>query len=93
MRIAVIGCGYVGLVTGSCLAAVGHEVVATDNDFARIATLMAGHLPIHEPGLDGVVQRARNSGPLRFAMDCGDAVRSWRGLSCSTRATRLRLSK
>jgi UDPglucose 6-dehydrogenase len=58
------------------LAAVGHEVVATDNDFARIATLMAGHLPIHEPGLDGVVQRALNSGRLRFTMDCGEAVRA-----------------
>ncbi len=58
MRLAVIGCGYVGLVTGGCLAEAGHEVIATDNDVARINTLNAGRLPIYEPGLDGVMQRA-----------------------------------
>ena len=74
MRLAVIGCGYVGLVTGSCLAESGHEVVATDNDPARIETLQAGRLPIHEPGLDLVMQRALAAGRLRFTGDCAEAV-------------------
>jgi UDPglucose 6-dehydrogenase len=75
MRLAVIGCGYVGLVTGSCLAEAGHEVVATDNDVARIATLNSGRLPIYEPGLDGVVNNAREAKRLRFTSDCGEAIR------------------
>jgi UDPglucose 6-dehydrogenase len=73
VRLAVVGCGYVGLVTGSCLAEAGHEVIATDNDVARIATLNAGHLPIHEPGLEGVVDSARRAGRLRFTSDCAEA--------------------
>ncbi len=76
MRLAVIGCGYVGLVTGSCLAEAGHEVVATDNDFVRINTLNAGRLPLHEPGLDKVMERARAAGRLRFTSDCAEAVSS-----------------
>ena len=75
MRLAVIGCGYVGLVTGCCLAEAGHDVVATDNDPARIATLQQGRLPIHEPGLDIVLERARAAGRLRFTGDCSEAVR------------------
>jgi len=75
MRLAVIGCGYVGLVTGSCLAEAGHEVIATDNDVARITTLNAGRLPIHEPGLEGVVSSARDAKRLRFTSDCAEAVR------------------
>jgi UDPglucose 6-dehydrogenase len=76
MRLAVIGCGYVGLVTGSCLAEAGHDVVAIDNDPGRIATLQAGRLPIHEPGLDVVMERARAAGRLRFTGDCAEAVRT-----------------
>lgn len=74
MHLAVIGCGYVGLVTGGCLAEAGHQVVATDNDLARIATLNAGQLPIHEPDLEGVVRDARRAGRLRFTSDCAEAV-------------------
>ena len=74
MRLAVIGCGYVGLVTGSCLAEAGHDVIATDNDVARINTLNAGRLPIHEPGLDRVMERARAAGRLRFISDCAEAA-------------------
>ena len=55
MKLAVIGCGYVGLVSGSCLAEAGHDVVATDNDALRIATLQAGKIPIYEPNLDKVL--------------------------------------
>src|SRR5215472_13008773 len=75
MRLAVIGCGYVGLVSGSCLAEAGHEVVATDNDAARIATLQAGKIPIYEPHLDEVLDRVVREGRLRFTADCAEAVR------------------
>ncbi len=76
MRLAVIGCGYVGLVTGSCLAAAGHDVVATDNDAPRIAALQAGKIPIYEPQLDKVLGAAASEGRLRFTPDCADAVSS-----------------
>jgi UDPglucose 6-dehydrogenase len=74
MRLAVVGCGYVGLVTGSCLAQAGHEVWATDNDLDRIATLQAGRVPIHEPGLDEVMASAIRSGRLRFTGDFAEAI-------------------
>ncbi len=80
MKISVIGAGYVGLVTGGCLAAIGHEVICTDNDAAKIKTLEAGRLPIYEPGLDSVVATARKEGRLTFtanpagAVAAGDAI-------------------
>ncbi|HTU35330.1 MAG TPA: UDP-glucose/GDP-mannose dehydrogenase family protein [Candidatus Acidoferrum sp.] len=67
MKISVIGTGYVGLVTGSCLAEIGHEVVCTDNDAAKIRILEAGGVPIYEPGLDSVISKARKAGRLRFS--------------------------
>ena len=76
MKLSVIGCGYVGLVTGSCLADAGHEVVATDNDAARIAALQAGKVPIYEPHLDRVLENAVRAGALRFTSDCAESVRS-----------------
>ena len=80
MHLAVIGCGYVGLVTGTCLADIGHDVVATDVDAGRIQTLKAGHLPIHEPGLDRIMTRvtsgARPAGRLRFTTECSEAVQA-----------------
>jgi len=75
MKLSVIGCGYVGLVTGSCLAAAGHEVFATDNDVARIAALQAGKVPIFEPNLDQVLENSVRGGMLRFTSDCGESVR------------------
>ncbi len=74
MKISVVGTGYVGLVTGACLAEIGHEVVCTDNDTSKIRTLDAGGLPIYEPGLEGVVARARKEGRLRFCANPADAV-------------------
>lgn len=65
-----------GLVTGACLAETGHEVVCTDNDAARIATLMAGRLPIYEPHLGELVAANRRAGKLRFTGDSGEAVRT-----------------
>lgn len=76
MKLAVIGCGYVGLVTGSCLAAAGHEVMATDNDGPRIASLQVGKIPIYEPKLDQVLESAVRENRLRFTSDCAEAVRA-----------------
>ncbi len=76
MRLAVVGCGYVGLVTGSCLGEAGHEVIATDIDSARIKMLNSGRLPIYEPGLDRVMESASAAGRLQFTSDCAQAVRA-----------------
>ncbi len=76
MRISIIGCGYVGLVTGACLAEAGHEVVCTDNDAAKIGLLNAGKIPIYEPHLDELVARNRKEGRLSFTDDAPKAVRS-----------------
>jgi UDPglucose 6-dehydrogenase len=76
VKLAVIGCGYVGLVSGSCLAEAGHDVVATDNDASRIATLQAGKIPIYEPNLDKVLDAVVREGRLRFTANCAEAVRA-----------------
>ena len=76
MRISVIGCGYVGLVTGACFAEIGHQVTCTDNDESKIVTLRAGKLPIYEPHLDALVQKNISEGRLHFTSDAGQAVRS-----------------
>ncbi len=74
MRVSVIGCGYVGLVTGGCLAEAGHQVVCTDNDAERIGQLEAGHLPIYEPHLDTLIAANRRVGRLTFTENCAEAV-------------------
>lgn len=76
MQITVIGCGYVGLVTGACLAEAGHQVICNDIDAARIAALQAGHVPIYEPNLDSVLESARGAGLLTFTSDAGEAIRA-----------------
>jgi len=76
LRISVIGCGYVGLVTGACFAEIGHQVTCTDNDESKIVTLRAGKLPIYEPHLDALVQKNISEGRLHFTSDAGQAVRS-----------------
>src|SRR3989442_13697130 len=76
MRISVIGCGYGGLVTGGCLAEVGHEVVCTDNDPGRMAMLEGGRVPIYEPHLDAGLAAARRAGRLTFTRHAGEAVRA-----------------
>ena len=76
MRISVIGAGYVGLVTGACFSEIGHQVLCTDNDAAKIATLESGHVPIYEPSLDGIIKKARRAGRLSFSADVTRAVAS-----------------
>jgi UDPglucose 6-dehydrogenase len=74
MRIAVIGTGYVGLVTGTCFAESGNEVTCVDNDRNKIDTLNAGGIPIYEPGLEELVKRNRREGRLRFTTRLAEGV-------------------
>ena len=76
MRLSVIGCGYVGLVTGACLAEAGHEVVATDIDSQRIAQLQSGRVPIFERHLDEILASARGAGRISYTADAAEAIRS-----------------
>jgi UDPglucose 6-dehydrogenase len=75
LRLSVIGCGYVGLVTGACLAEAGHEVMCTDIDAGRIAQLKAGQVPIFEQHLDKILVSAGKSGKLSYTADSGEAIR------------------
>ena len=74
MKIAVIGTGYVGLVTSTCLAESGNDVIGIDKDAAKIATLKSGKLPIYEPGLLELVQRNTKEQRLSFTTDLAGAV-------------------
>ncbi|HLW64031.1 MAG TPA: UDP-glucose/GDP-mannose dehydrogenase family protein [Gemmataceae bacterium] len=78
MKITVIGTGYVGLVTATCFAESGNEVIGLDTDERKIATLEAGKLPIYEPGLLELVQRNRRDGRLLFTTDYAKAIPSAR---------------
>ncbi len=74
MRIAMIGAGYVGLVSGACLADFGHDVVCIDRDPAKIAALEAGRMPIYEPGLESLVSDNVRQGRLAFRTELREAV-------------------
>jgi len=74
LQITIFGSGYVGLVTGACLADAGNEVVCVDIDEAKIARLNAGEVPIHEPGLDDLIARNRKKGRIKFTNDAKAAV-------------------
>ncbi|QEL16206.1 UDP-glucose dehydrogenase family protein [Limnoglobus roseus] len=78
MKIAVIGTGYVGLVTGTCLAESGNDVVCVDNNAQKVATLNAGGIPIYEPGLEELVKKNHRDGRLTFTTDLAKAVRAAR---------------
>ena len=74
MRVTIFGTGYVGLVTGTCLAEVGHDVVCVDVDAAKVAALNAGVVPIFEPGLEPMVRANHAAGRLRFITDAAVGV-------------------
>ena len=74
MKIAMVGSGYVGLVSGACFADFGHEVVCIDKDPAKIERLKAGEMPIFEPGLDDLVRRNTRDGRLSFTTDLAEGV-------------------
>ena len=74
MHIAMIGTGYVGLVSGACFSQFGIEVTCVDLDEAKIASLQAGKIPIYEPGLDEIVERNASAGRLHFTTDLASAV-------------------
>jgi len=74
MKITVIGTGYVGLVSGTCLAEVGNDVLCLDVDANKIRILNEGGIPIHEPGLEAMVARNKAAGRLRFTTDVSEAV-------------------
>jgi UDPglucose 6-dehydrogenase len=74
MRVAMIGTGYVGLVSGACFADFGHQVVCVDKDEGKIAALERGEIPIYEPGLDDLVEGNVKAGRLRFSGDLAQAV-------------------
>ena len=74
MRVAIFGTGYVGLVTGTCLAEVGHDVVCVDVDAAKVEGLKNGVIPIYEPGLEPMVKANHAAGRLHFTTDAAAAV-------------------
>ena len=80
MRIAMIGTGYVGLVSGACFADFGHRVCCVDKDSSKIDGLNAGTLPIWEPGLDAIVKANAERGRLTFTTDLQSAVRDAEGV-------------
>src|SRR6478672_2901562 len=74
MQVTVIGTGYVGTVTGACLAYLGHHVTCVDTDAAKIAKLQGGESPIYEPHLDAMLRLADARGGIAFTTDLGSAA-------------------
>ena len=74
MRMTIFGSGYVGLVTGACMAEVGNTVVCVDIDEDKIRRLNAGDIPIYEPGLDEYIERNVEAGRLEFTTDIAKGV-------------------
>ena len=74
MKITIFGSGYVGLVTGACLADVGNQVVCVDVDAAKVERLKQGDVPIHEPGLEDLIRKNAAAGRIRFTTDAAEAV-------------------
>ncbi len=74
MKISIIGSGYVGLVTGTCFAELGHQVLCVDNNADKIAQLEAGVTPIYEPGLEDILHANVNEGRLSFSISIAEAV-------------------
>ena len=81
MRIAIFGTGYVGLVTGTCLAEVGNDVICVDVDASKVERLQRGEIPIYEPGLTPMVIENHAAGRLRF-------ICNWTSWLCCSNARR-----
>src|SRR3569833_3274345 len=75
MRIAMIGAGYVGLVSGACFSDFGHQVVCVDNDTAKVDALNGGEIPIYEPGLDKLVEQNREQKRLSIVSDIAQTTK------------------
>jgi len=75
MDVTVIGCGYVGLVTGTCLASIGHTVRGVEKDKKKLKLLQDGHCPIFEPGLQELMQENYASGQIQFTDNVKEAVK------------------
>src|SRR5437764_14149328 len=76
MDLAIVGSGYVGLVTGACFADVGHNVICVDNDAQKISQLQAGEVPIYEPGVEQIIHRNVSAHRLRFTGSIEDGVQN-----------------
>src|SRR5580698_2350048 len=74
MKLTIIGTGYVGLVTGTCFAEVGHQVICVDNDATKVKLLQGGGIPIYEPGLQEMVQKNVAAGRLSFTNNTAEGV-------------------
>ena len=74
MRVCMIGTGYVGLVTGTCLAEIGHDVICVDNNAQKIDSLQKGHIPIYEPGLDSLVKKGVKAKKISFTTSIKEGV-------------------
>ena len=76
MDICMVGTGYVGLVTGTCFAQMGHNVICVDSNKEKIETLKKGECPIYEPGLQELIVKNRKAGRLRFTTNIAEGVKS-----------------
>ncbi|MBI4397112.1 MAG: UDP-glucose/GDP-mannose dehydrogenase family protein, partial [Elusimicrobia bacterium] len=74
-NVAIVGTGYVGLVTGTCLAEIGHSVICVDNDKKKVQTLLKGGIPIFEPGLDELIKKNRKAKRLTFTDRLEDGLK------------------
>src|ERR1041384_1098948 len=78
MKIAVVGTGYVGLVTGTCFAETGNDVICVDNDVKKVEKLSSGQVTIYEPGLEKIFVRNEKEGRLKFTTSLADGIREAR---------------
>jgi len=93
MKVTIYGSGYVGLVSGACLAEAGNHVICVDIDAARVERLNRGEVPIHEPGLEALMHRNRDAGRLEFTNDTARAGWQLNSTWCRTRSSSRRVPR